>query len=526
MKDIVKHMWKYIEGINGLILALYFVFVWFTDAVVSGAGTFLYWFAALFVGGLIAIFICPIIIRCLSKVSISTNEVFSKSRGASVKTWGIFFIISFGVLFLFYICSYPGTFSTDSVSQYEQALNNQYSDWHPVLHTLIAFKLPLMLTGGWKGSIVLFQMLELAAVIAYALSVILEYTNVGFSLFSMCYILLNPQTGGVAQYPWKDVAFAIGALLTLTYALRVFVSRGLWLKNKINMVLFICAVVFTTFVRHNAILFTVPLVLAVLLHTDFKKGLALCMGILVLYAIIKVPVYSALNVEKPDQRQIETLGLPMTLIGAAVVSTPEALDDETIEFAYRVAPAEVWAEKYSPRTFNNVKWDARTDNYVIEEYGAKKVLDIMIRSGKAAKVPTLKSLILLTNTIYSVSDTSIDYYGPAVGAKRDASVVKLGELLGYCCQFISNNFYYLFNLGFVHLIIIVSALSKCKLNQWGDWKKLLFIIPVLAYNYGTTLLLTGAEDAMRFFCYTPVIVPIILVFLYRNNIERVADENV
>ena len=75
------------------------------------------------------------------------------------------------------------------------------------------------------------------------------------------------------------------------------------------------------------------------------------------------------------------------------------------------------------------------------------------------------------------------------------------------------------------MILIVSVLSKCRLKKIKDWKKILFIIPVFAYNFGTTILLTGIDDATRFFCYTYLLIPTLLVFLYRKDDERSSDKS-
>ena len=66
------------------------------------------------------------------------------------------------------------------------------------------------------------------------------------------------------MFPLKDVSFAIGALLLLTYALQIYVTKGEWVRKPINMAFFIVAEVLTTLFRHNAVLFTVPLIAAVL----------------------------------------------------------------------------------------------------------------------------------------------------------------------------------------------------------------------------------------------------------------------
>jgi len=64
------------------------------------------------------------------------------------------------------------------------------------------------------------------------------------------------------------------------------------------------------------------------------------------------------------------------------------------------------------------------------------------------------------------------------------------------------------------------------LTRMKDWKKLFYVLSPFAYNYGTTLLLTGSDDATRFFTYTTMLLPTILVFIYRNNSEGNVNENV
>ena len=67
------------------------------------------------------------------------------------------------------------------------------------------------------------------------------------------------------MYLWKDNAMTIGVTLLLAQAVNVCFSRGQWLKRLPNAVAFGLALAFTTMVRHNAVLFTLPLLLAALL---------------------------------------------------------------------------------------------------------------------------------------------------------------------------------------------------------------------------------------------------------------------
>lgn len=536
MKLAIKKIWKRMEGINGLILILYSIFIFSTDVITNDKLGELYFFnIPYFVVSeiliiILSIVICPAIIRLLSKISI--RGVASSCKPACSKIYNIaFYVIPFFLFLFYYISHYPGGFSPDSITQFAQTIDNKYNDWHPVIHTLIAFKLPLSLTGGWIGSIVLFQIICFSAVLGYSFNAIYKYTNLKFAVLSMLFVILNPQSGYIAMYPWKDTSFAIGALLLLTFSLHIYMSNGTWIKSKRNLLLFILTGTLTTLFRHNAILFTFPLIIAVFFYMTRKRGLIVCMSILVLCMGIRLPLYSAMNVEQPDQRQVETLGLPMTVIGAAVTYTPLALDEETLEFAYKVAPKEVWEEKYSYGSYNNVKWDDRTDNEIIEEYGATKVISMMIRCFQSSPRVSLKALIKLTRAIYTVSDGYSFFDVPGIthnnyGIEPNVNYDLCLYLKTYT-DIVAANFPHIFMyLGVMHLLLIASVLSKYKLSKLSDWKKIFFIIPVFAYNYGTALLLTSSSDSSRFFYYVFPLMPILLVFLFHKNNERGTDTNV
>ena len=46
---------------------------------------------------------------------------------------------------------------------------------------------------------------------------------------------------------------------------------------------------------------------------------------------------------------------------------------------------------------------------------------------------------------------------------------------------------------------------------------------MFCYNYGTTLLLTGVDDAARFFYYTYLIAPLLLVFIFKKEERNETD---
>lgn len=512
--------------INALILLIYTMFVVVVQAFASPRFSAVFFVVACLLGLLLAAVGCPALLWFLSGRNACPRLDREKSPlWKRILVNGCFYLIPLAVFLVYFIACYPGGWSDDSFNQYFQAVDGQYSDWHPVLHTLLAFKLPLTLTGGWIGSVVLLQILCFTGVIGYACQAIRRYFGAGRAFIAMAWILLNPLVMMTSMHPWKDVAFAICALLLVTYALQTVVTRGKWLRKPVNMILFAVVAVLTCIFRHNGILFTGPVVLGMLLLLSWKRALALCLGIVVLFAAVKGPVYMLLDVEKPEQRQVETLGLPMTVIGAVASRNPEALDEETKEFVYRVAPKEVWEEEYIMGDYNAVKFDDRTDNGVIEEYGTAKVLSMMLRCVKAAPRTALSSLIGLTKQLYAFQNASSIFAYPRVVGKHDVikqvpNIPLMRVLKTYGDGVINHLSHIFLHLGIQHYILLAFTLAKIRLKRKTDISKLLVVLGVFFYNFGSGLLLTSYGDIHRFFFYTFPLMPVLLLMLCCNHNER------
>lgn len=524
MGPIVKKFWNYIEGVNGLILILYI-------SVVFAANIYLYENPAKYLPLMIVpfvafeLYIVPKFLRMIRKLYVPDGIKDGIKSPDPVWFKVLLYLIPLIVFLVYFIAYYPGGFTPDNRKQIIQALTNEYSDWHPVVHTLIAFKLPLTLTGNWFGSIVLFQLLSFSTILGYAFNVALEYTDKKYVMVCLMLMMMNPLVPYTLMFPHKDNAFAAGTILLTVYCVRIFFTKGGWLKNNFNLILFVVTAAITTLLRHNAILFTVPLALVVLLHASRKRFIVLALAVVAICLIVKIPLYSALKVEKPDKRQVETLGLPMNIISNCVVETPEALDEDILEFAYKIMPKEKWPESYSPGCFNTVKYQG--NNQVIEEYGTKKILDMTRRCFKESPRASMISLIKVTGVSYAVTDKYIEeawivtpriYPNEYVqeGGIKEIQIVLLSYLL-IIMQYLPH---ITMNLGVLHLILILAVLSKCRLGVLKDWKKIVFILPAFVYNFASTLLLTEISDAGRYFIYTYFIVPFLLVIWFRTPDEK------
>lgn len=521
----MKKMLNYFEGINGIILIIYTMTIFVLTEYANIDDSRLSFGIRVLIIGVLSIALCPLLIKVCKKIEINQKN-YMQTKKQSIAWNVLYFIIPFAVFLYHYLIFYPGSFSNDTFEQIGYCLSNQYSDWHPVMQTLFAIKMPLVLTNGWVGSMILFQIVFFSLAICYATKTIEENSNKLLAFVFLSIILLNPQTTNIAMFPWKDVSFAIGTLVLMSFALKIFSSKGKWLTKKRNFIAYVFFLVFTTLMRHNAILFTAFLILATIFFMPKKNIYILVLSFVLVIFVVKIPVYSLMNVIKPNERQIETLGLPMTVIGAVTKYNPDALDEETKEFAYKVSPKEIWEEVYQYGNYNWVKWNDKTNNTVIEEYGAKQVIAMMIRTLKNSPRVALTGLIKLTEVVYTISDyySYVDFPYPSqdtvLGDTKD--LFENSEILRESKQnytmYINKIFPMLFvYVGAMHLYILIAILSKCQLNLWEDWKKIFFALPLLAYNFGTALLLTSAHDSSRFFYYTFLITPLVLLLFFKND---------
>ena len=518
MRAVFDRFWKYIYGANGLVLVLYFVFVFVTTLFFyDNLLPFLPLMTVAFIP--LAVVISHFLIKFISKLNIKEKSASEDKSSTVLKC--LLYLAPLVVYLINFWAFYPGGFSVDSVVQYNQAMTNEYNDWHPVLQTLFAFKLPLAISGGWIGSIVLFQIICFSGALGYAFNTVLKYSNVKITVASVLFVLLNPLIALTLMFPYKDNAFATGAVLLTAFSVRIFFSKGEWIKSNLNTVIFIVTAVCTTLFRHNALMFTVPLVIAVCFFINRKRFLVIATSIIILFALIKIPFFAMLGVEKPDNRQAETLGLPLNVIAATVTYTPEKADSEILDFAYSINLRESYEKYYTYGCFDNVKYSG--DTAPIEEAGRQKVLSMALRCLKASPKESLKSIFRLTGETYNPVHKyiSLPLIRPYIisnlnGIEFAGNEEIMTLLLAYAMLVVDYLPQVFFIVGTMHLLMILALLSKTKLNCLKDWKKILLVLPFYFYNYSTAILLTDVYDSIRFFAYTYCLVPLLLVLLFKQ----------
>ena len=448
--------------------------------------------------------------------------------GAGMSPWvfrGICFGCSLLVLGFCFLAVNPGGFDGDPQTQLVQALERNYDNFFPVFHTLVAFRLPLTLTGGWFPSIILFQILLFSLALTWACDTVRIYAGRRWAFAGLAAILANPITQSYLMYGYKDETFGICALVLVSMNARILFTRGEWLKKPARLVAFAAMLAAACLVRHNGFLFALPCAAGAMLCADRKRSLALAGAALALFFAVRVPLYALLGVKNDASRASQTMGLPMSTLGGAVKYRPERLDEETLRFAYDVAPREVWEEEYEWGVYNWVDWHPETNGELLAETGLSGALKYMVRALAEAPKESLKALIETTNIAYSVvpdhlADGAVYLAGEYLGLE-DRSIPWMRRIMdGYRAAMYVAAPHMFLHSGVTILALLTVLLAKYPLNRKESWKRILPVMSVLCYNLVTMLVLYSWWDGARFFHYSLWVLPVLLTVLAGGPAEN------
>lgn len=411
------------------------------------------------------------------------------------------------------------------VEQLEQAVSGEYNDWHPFLHTFLFYTVPWKLFHSVE-MILFLQTLWFSAALSY---LVMTMRKNGAARW-LCavqagYVILNPCTESILSWAWKDCGLAIFSMVFTAHYINIICTKGAWLEKKRNAAAAGLFAVLAMLVRHNAVLLIAPmlLVLAVCIWKRKKQLAALAVCFAVAFAGIKGGLYTAFSVEAPGQRVTETVGMCLTIMGNAVVKTPDSLDPEVREFLYRVAPRETWETCYYLGSFNHVKWMGETDLEVIEEAGVVTVLKYTLQTVLDSPGSSLQALLRVTGMVWKID--GVQTWEMVAGSDLEMTDITLpAGLQQYCASLVSSWGNFVDNtvlnrifryIGILNMLLIAMALTGLRRKE--DIPRALHVLPVLCYNFGTALLLTGYD--WRFFYYTLTLFFPFMFLLCREQTE-------
>lgn len=425
-------------------------------------------------------------------------------------------IIILGVVFA---GVFPGAYSNDSFDQLKQAVDGLYCDWHPVLHTLMFFTFPLKVTGT-SNAIVPFQIVCFSLFAGCLGAFLYRHAGKLFAFVSVGIVLLSPFTLSILMFPWKDVGFAMVAAVSMLLAV------DMYFNNKVGVgriVVLAFALVAATFFRHNGVLFTLPLLFGLFFVVNKKSFLMLFCCSIFLYAAVNVS-YRYIGVEKPGGRVVETMGFALSVITNVAKECPQCLDEDTKDFVYSLfVPQPNWKENHDISGFNSVKFHG-IDNSVIESTGRFKILKMMAFCVWNAPIPSLKAVSVMTASVWGIekycdfsNDVEFDL------GKKGVAVIR-NLVKGYSMLVSYTPLKFIFcSIGFTIIAFFAFILFKSNFAQKDSWRKVLLCTPIIIYDFGTMLFLTG--DCFRFFYVNLLVTPLVILLMSAQKLPQIDNHS-
>ena len=297
-----------------------------------------------------------------------TDAQIAKKAPPKIRKWEflVYGLLTIGMLTFAVLAHYPvSVINNDTLVQYDQALNNEYENWHPVLQTWFAYKLPWLFAPSLVFSTIFLGMIITAILMYFCYFCRKNFLNFGWTLLLLLLMILNPSFMTYAVSTGKDTIYAWMVFLSTLFLIQIAMTNGAWLKSPWTKIAFILATLGVLCFRHNGL---VPFVLmyvglAVAYRPLRKFSVFSAIIILLGFFTLTGPVYRLLGIS-PSGGLSESVGLMMGQIMYYHHNAPEDFSEEELAVLNDVADLSIWQEKYNARDFNDIKQDERVwDNY-------------------------------------------------------------------------------------------------------------------------------------------------------------------
>lgn len=440
-----------------------------------------------------------------------------------------YFACASAVLIVFWLLKYPGITSPDTNYQWEQATTFKINDWHPAMHTLLISVFAFIFRK--YQFVLLVQNLIMASGVAYLGA---ELKGLGFPKWAyrscMFYIVLNPSTLSIMQYLWKDTAFGIAMLFFTIHLIDIFLSNGKWLLKPKNVVFFTLSFTAVSFMRHNGIFASFPILVALLIlyrRELLKRTLTVCCACVVTFLAIKFPFYSLIGIQQvKGQTYTESVGVPMTILTDNYMYARETMPADAADMISKLADESTWQEHYEQGSYNSIKFYSNQEQVVSQT----PLTDLLgMTAGCLAKNPYIswRAVGKLTDMVYNPF-AKVDYPPSWILTMKspvNESLGIFGKLQAACMNvvrpFVQLTKYtpiknFVWCIGMLMLLMLFAAFFS--FSRHG-FKVFLLAGPMFIYNIGTMLMLCG-NDYRFFYFNIPIALPVIFTLLSGGNADK------
>ncbi len=441
-------------------------------------------------------------------------------------------LFTFAYLLLWLIAYCPGDYPADCIIQLSQAYYGYFDNWHPVLHTWIFFWIPWQIFHHPAG-IVLYQIFLFSLAVWYLYRVLCRRgCPAWFLVASWLFLILNPHIAKMMMSPQKDSALTIVSLVIFSQVVEIYESPDVWLKKWYHFVGFTVLCVMATVFRHNGILLTAPLYVILFVFQKKERKMLLFSALLLMFTVwfLNGPIMLCDRVCPTYDRQLELLGLPLTVISSVYSKDRAALSPEAIQFLDGLATQKEWNSQFQFGNFNSIKFSTSLPLDVrVEQEGALAILQYTAQAFSSSPIWSTKALITLTQQVWNPlanvggvgTPDCFDLVVDGVGVTMQGNE-SLARVLAYWADTTDSLFLSMLtkNVGMMILLAMFTAVANVGRGRLG---RAFMIFPMLIYDFGTMLLLTGPD--FRFFHFNfVIIIPLLYLILSRNRSEQVSVE--
>jgi len=181
---------------------------------------------------------------------------------------------------------YPAALNYDLYEQFNQASSSQYSDYQPVLHTLLftaAFRIGDLIGSRTTGMLLLslLQMTLFAASLSYSLCFLQRRGAPALAVYALTAVYaLHPIFSVMSISTTKDTLFAAALLMLSLYVWEAIEAPEAFFRDKIRLSLFVLCSVVAALMRTNGIVvLAVTVVLLLIIMRGYRRqALALCLS--------------------------------------------------------------------------------------------------------------------------------------------------------------------------------------------------------------------------------------------------------
>ncbi len=456
-----------------------------------------------------------------------TDFSFKKNKGNfNKKELIIYGFIILIFLVVSFIASYPGVINTDTEVQWKQVQSGVYSNWHPVVETLIFLKLPSLFHNSYV-SCAIFQLLFIGLILLYFCYFLRKYFfNKKGTIISLLLIILNPAVIRWAMYIYKDIPFSWCMFIGTIFIIEIVLTKGKWIENNKNKILLILTSLGIMLFRHNGIVSVFLIFLFLSIFYKNKKFYIITGILLIAFRFILYgPIYDNLNI-KPNGGKEEMMGVLMNQIAYVYHQDIDITKDEQ-ELLDKFADKETWNKYYEPATFNSLKGHGKTYGIYTHDNGEpyrnwvsnnfEDIMNFYIKYGLKYPHKYIRAYMNVTSPIWKIQD-NVQFIG---SSKNSPVSIRVGNYVDKYSGIITSK-YIFFGVGF-SLFIIVFSLFITINKRKKEWTSYLPFVLVLSNTAIIMLLLTGYECR---FVYSQIIcmIPLLIYSLWLNKKEGENNE--